>query len=330
MREDGFELDKFVLARNKEFKPEGKGPAVKVKAGQLPAASRKWPRPRLRRRSSPRTGANRRPSRRAICGRCPAAMAMGSGTLAKWIQDNLDKDAAAAPRRNRSRHSCTAPAGRPGRGRRHRRTQAVAQGHAHARRAVAHERDNEPNPFTDCALTVTFTHESGSPSYKVPGYFAADGNAAETSAEAGTKWRAHLAPDKPGTWTYAVSFVRGKHAALDGGGAAVKPFDGLSGSFKIAKTDKTGPRFPGQGPAAIRGQTPPPVRRQRRSISSRPARTRRRPCSPTRISTAPNPAASARPARAKRHRRNRSITTRRMWPTGKRATRFGKAARARG
>ncbi len=111
----------------------------------------------------------------------------------------------------------------------------------------AHELDNDPNPFTDCNLTVTFTHESGSPSYKVPGYFAADGDAANTSAESGTKWRAHLAPDKAGTWKYSVSFTRGKHAALDGGGAAVKPFHGVSGSFKIAKTDKTGRDFRGKG-----------------------------------------------------------------------------------
>ena len=94
---------------------------------------------------------------------------------------------------------------------------------------------------------MTFTHESGSPSYKVPGYFAADGNAGESSAESGTKWRAHLAPDKAGTWKYSVSFTRGKHAALDGGGAAVKPFDGVSGSFKVAKTDKQGRDFRAQG-----------------------------------------------------------------------------------
>jgi hypothetical protein len=111
----------------------------------------------------------------------------------------------------------------------------------------AHERDNQSNPFTDCNLTVTFTHESGSPSYKVPGYFAADGNAGETSAESGTKWRAHLAPDKAGKWNYFVSFTRGKHAALDGGGAAVKPFDAVTGSFKVAKTDKKGRDFRGKG-----------------------------------------------------------------------------------
>ena len=111
----------------------------------------------------------------------------------------------------------------------------------------AHEMDNEPNPFTDCNLTVTFTHESGSPCYHVPGYFAGDGNAGNSSAEAGTKWRAHLSPDKAGSWTYAVSFTRGKLAALDNNGTAMNPFDGLNGGFSIAKTDKTGRDFRAQG-----------------------------------------------------------------------------------
>jgi hypothetical protein len=66
----------------------------------------------------------------------------------------------------------------------------------------AAEPDTAPNPFTDYRLNVTFTHSSGSPAYNVPGYFAADGNAANTSATAGTVWRAHLSPDKAGTWTY--------------------------------------------------------------------------------------------------------------------------------
>jgi len=57
------------------------------------------------------------------------------------------------------------------------------------------EQDNAPNPFADYNLTVKFTHDSGSPSYFVPGYFAADGNAAESSAKSGTSWRAHLSPD---------------------------------------------------------------------------------------------------------------------------------------
>ena len=104
----------------------------------------------------------------------------------------------------------------------------------------AAEMDNDPNPFTDCDFTVTFTHESGTPSYRVRGFFAADGNAADSSAEAGTKWRANLSPDKTGTWTYTVSFTKGKNAALDGGGIALKPFNGVTGTFTIAPTDKSG------------------------------------------------------------------------------------------
>jgi Domain of unknown function (DUF5060)/Putative collagen-binding domain of a collagenase len=111
----------------------------------------------------------------------------------------------------------------------------------------AHERDTRTNPFTDLAFNVQFTHESGAPSYQVPGYFVADGDAANTSSEAGTKWRAHLSPDKVGTWDYRVSFTKGRHAALDGGGEALKPFDGIGGSFKIAATDKISRDFRAQG-----------------------------------------------------------------------------------
>lgn len=104
-----------------------------------------------------------------------------------------------------------------------------------------------PNPFTDLAFNVTFTHESGSPSYQVPGYFAADGDAGNSSAESGTKWRAHLSPDKAGAWKYSVSFTMGKNVALEGGGKPFAPFDGVSGSFQIIKTDKTSRDFRSQG-----------------------------------------------------------------------------------
>ena len=112
-----------------------------------------------------------------------------------------------------------------------------------------HERDGKgSNPFTDYRMTVTFTHESGSPKYAVPGYFAADGNAANTSAESGTKWRAHLSPDKPGRWSYAVSFVKGANVAVsDAQGEAMKPFDGKGGSFEVTATDKSGRDFRARG-----------------------------------------------------------------------------------
>nr|WP_309691752.1 DUF5060 domain-containing protein [Armatimonas sp.] len=102
----------------------------------------------------------------------------------------------------------------------------------------ARETDSAPNPFTNLEFTVTFRHTSGK-SYKVPGYFAADGNAAETSATEGKVWRAHLAPDLPGTCTYTVEFLRD--------GKPLAPFHGKSGSFTVGKTDKSGSDFRGKG-----------------------------------------------------------------------------------
>ena len=114
---------------------------------------------------------------------------------------------------------------------------------------AARERDASPNPFLDYRFNVAFRHESGVPEYVVPGYFAADGNAANTSADAGDKWRAHVAPDKPGRWTYEVRFAQGKNAAVDATAQAspLKPFDGIKGEFRVGPTDKQAPDFRARG-----------------------------------------------------------------------------------
>lgn len=41
----------------------------------------------------------------------------------------------------------------------------------------------EVNPFLNYRLNVTFTHKASNKIYKIPGYFASDGNAGNTSAE---------------------------------------------------------------------------------------------------------------------------------------------------
>jgi uncharacterized protein DUF5060/collagenase-like protein with putative collagen-binding domain len=113
----------------------------------------------------------------------------------------------------------------------------------------ADETATAPNPFLDYRLTATFTHESGSPAYVVPGYFAADGNAASSSATAGNKWRVHLAPDNPGRWTYRISFVSGKGVALASAveGQGVAPLHGRTGTIQISPTDKRPPDFRARG-----------------------------------------------------------------------------------
>lgn len=98
----------------------------------------------------------------------------------------------------------------------------------------------DPNPFTDYRLDVTFTQ--GNRSFTVPGYFAADGDAANTGATSGNKWRVHFAPDVEGTWTFSVSFRTGDGVALSDNPNAgqATDFDGTTGSFDIGPTDKTG------------------------------------------------------------------------------------------
>ena len=95
-----------------------------------------------------------------------------------------------------------------------------------------------PNPFTDYRLDVTFTGPSGQ-TYKVPGYYAADGNAGETGSTSGNRWRVRFCPDAAGPWQYQAAFVQGaKIAAQPTGGTSAGFFDGETGSFVVASTDK--------------------------------------------------------------------------------------------
>lgn len=106
------------------------------------------------------------------------------------------------------------------------------------------------NPFMNYRLNVLFTHEGSGKEYLVPGYFAADGNAGETSATSGNKWRVHFAPDEIGAWTYHVDFRKGRWSAVSpkkDTGESAGFMDGYTGNFKIAPTDKTGKDFRAKG-----------------------------------------------------------------------------------
>ena len=103
------------------------------------------------------------------------------------------------------------------------------------------------NPFTDYRLDVRFT--DGNKSFLVPGYFAADGEAAETSAASGNKWRVHFCPPSSGTWNYSVTFMKGKNIAITEDTEAGEKcyMDGEKGSFEVAETDKAAPDFRAKG-----------------------------------------------------------------------------------
>lgn len=103
------------------------------------------------------------------------------------------------------------------------------------------ENASSPNPHLDYRLDVTFTN--GSKSYIIPGYFAADGDAAETSATEGNVWKVHFSPDETGTWNYTCTFRIGENMAVSdmiNAGTAVPPIDGKTGSFSVAEIDKAG------------------------------------------------------------------------------------------
>jgi hypothetical protein len=108
----------------------------------------------------------------------------------------------------------------------------------------------EPNPFLYYRLNVKFTHDKTGKSHLVPGYYAADGDAANTSAEAGNKWRVHFAPSQTGVWKYVVSFRKGGKitvAESANAGQSAGFMDGQTGTLKIGKTDKTGRDFRAKG-----------------------------------------------------------------------------------
>ncbi len=98
------------------------------------------------------------------------------------------------------------------------------------------------NPFTDFKLTVTF--RNGSHSVTVPGFFAADGNAAETGADSGDVWRVRFAPDRPGEWTYTAELHAGQDAALnDIGDPGMRLHSSWNGSFQVGEARGNTPEF---------------------------------------------------------------------------------------
>ncbi len=106
----------------------------------------------------------------------------------------------------------------------------------------------QPNPFLYYRFDVTFTQ--GEKTYVVPGYFAADGDAANTSAESGNQWRVHFTPDAVGEWRYEVSFKQGEHAAVSDDADAFESagfMDGITGSFEIVESDKESPDLRSKG-----------------------------------------------------------------------------------
>ncbi|WP_249558373.1 DUF5060 domain-containing protein [Cellulophaga sp. 20_2_10] len=99
-----------------------------------------------------------------------------------------------------------------------------------------HEND-EDNPFLNYRLNVTF--KNGDEEIIIPGFFAADGNAAETSAKKGLVWQVRFMPNKIGKWTYKASFRKGNEIAINDDEIAGKSvgFDNETGSFVVKRSE---------------------------------------------------------------------------------------------
>jgi len=110
------------------------------------------------------------------------------------------------------------------------------------------------NPFMNYRMTVTFSH--GRQTVVVPGYFAADGKAANSGAAAGNQWRCHFVPSHTGQWTWGVSFRKGLGIAINDQPMAGQAcgFDGETGSFNVASSDKTAPDFRAKGTLKYTGE----------------------------------------------------------------------------
>ncbi len=105
------------------------------------------------------------------------------------------------------------------------------------------------NPFRNYRLMLTVTHSESGKTYVVPGFFAADGDAAETGATDGNVWRVHFIPEETGRWEYRASFREGTDVALSTDPDAGFPvfFDGARGAISITETDKSGRDFRAKG-----------------------------------------------------------------------------------
>ena len=100
-----------------------------------------------------------------------------------------------------------------------------------------HEMADE-NPFTDYRLNARF--RNGDQTVTVPGFYAADGKAAESSADSGNVWRVLFSPDKTGDWTYEISFRKGKNIAVseDAEAGEALAFDGQTGKFSVFQPEE--------------------------------------------------------------------------------------------
>ncbi|RBP53195.1 Kelch repeat-containing protein [Arenicella xantha] len=107
------------------------------------------------------------------------------------------------------------------------------------------------NPFLNKRLDVEFTHALSQKTIR--GFYAADGNAAETSADSGAIWRVRFTPHIKGKWTYRASLRSGENIAIQelSDSMTVLPLESSVGEFLVVGSDKDQSDFRAHGHLAV-------------------------------------------------------------------------------
>lgn len=97
--------------------------------------------------------------------------------------------------------------------------------------------DSALNPFTDYRLSVRFS--SGESNVDLRGFYAADGDAGNTGASTGNKWRVRFSTPVTGVWKYKASLRQGDDIALSTKQATgtIVPIANAEGEFEVLQTD---------------------------------------------------------------------------------------------
>ena len=124
------------------------------------------------------------------------------------------------------------------------------------------ENDAE-NPFLHYRMQLQLDHAGRT--QVIPGYYAADGGAADSGADAGRMWCVRFRPETAGSYTYALSLQRGDSLALDAAPGEVLVSE--RGRFEVTPADFAGflryhpsgyPRYSNSGELFLKGGTNSP------------------------------------------------------------------------
>lgn len=97
---------------------------------------------------------------------------------------------------------------------------------------------SELNPFADYRLVLSLVPPGSEEAIHVRGFYAADGNAADSGTASGNVWRTMFTPDAEGVWQWTARLARGTDIAIDQDPAAGETIalNTMSGVFEVGSS----------------------------------------------------------------------------------------------